>query len=92
MGAVALPEELEAFFKRPENSWATDKDFAWFAFVPEDQVEIGAGICQRFGDEHSLFQLCVNIPDHFLTNLFFLQAVRVKGEVAPWACNIRHSE
>lgn len=47
MGAVALPEEVEAFFKRPENSWATDKDFAWFSFVSEDQVEIGAGICSR---------------------------------------------
>ena len=55
---------MEAFFKRPENNWATDKDFAWFSFVPEDQVEIGAGMCQTHGDQSSLSQcLCVNIPD-----------------------------
>ncbi|CAL1154990.1 unnamed protein product [Cladocopium goreaui] len=30
--------EVDAFFQRPENHWATDKDFAWFPFVPADQA------------------------------------------------------
>eukprot|EP00435_Cladocopium_sp_Y103_P039807 s1971_g10.t1 len=30
--------EVDAFFQRPENRWATDKDFAWFPFLPADQA------------------------------------------------------
>eukprot|EP00434_Breviolum_minutum_P013789 symbB.v1.2.012165.t1/scaffold832.1/size159137/10 len=60
----ALSEaEVEAFFKRPENSWATDKDFAWFSFVSEDQAvrvkgevvsELQGSIAKAVVDFHDL--------------------------------------